>query len=193
MVSDKLFSIAAFAVVIALQTCSLPEAVSSVAAKPFQVGEQAPAGVHSATLPESVLIRFDSLTADRGLILSITMLGDGDGKTTFSNHSFFSYKGPQTAKDVRIFADGKALSVTQEKTGWSVRHAPHARLTVSYRLPPTDLTLIDAGVSEWVRPNIREGLFNLHGDTAWLLPIGRNRPDMIALSIDATAVAAGFA
>ncbi len=189
MVSNKLFRIAALALVFALQAFSLPEAVSSVVAKPFHVREQASAGVHSAKLPEPVLIRFDSLTADRGLSLSITIPGDGDGVTTFSNHSFFSYKGPQTAKDVRIFAGGKLLFVTTGKAGWSVRHAPHAVLKVSYRLPPTDLTLIDAGVSEWVRPNIREGLFNLHGDTAWLLPIGRNRPDMIALSIDATAVA----
>ena len=139
--------------------------------------------------PEPLRIRFDALSAERGLSVSITTRGDHDGQTTFSNRSFATYKGQQSAVDVRIDADGKPLQAIRGARGWTVRHAPDAMLTVNYRLPTSGPTLIDAGVADWVRPWVRDGAFDLVGDTAWLLPTGRSDDDAVALSIDATRVA----
>ena len=157
-----------------------------VAIAPLDASGNAPA---NKAQPEPMLIRFNALSAERGLSVSITTHGNHDGQTTFSNRSFANYKGPQTAVDVHVDADGKPLQAIHGAHGWIVRHAPDAILTISYRLPSGGPTAIDSGVDEWVRPCVREGAFHLVGDTAWLLPTGRSDDARIALSIDATRVA----
>lgn len=176
------------------QACSQPEpaattphVVQSLATPPLATKAAAPtpqATVHGDPLG----IRFESFSPNDGLLLSITTRGDSDGKTTFTNHSFFSYNAPQYAESVQVSSNGKPLTVTRDKSGWTAAHPSGAQLTVRYRLLPSKPTTIDAGVNEWVRPSISDGAFHLVGDTALLLPAGRNGSDLIALSIDATPI-----
>lgn len=190
--------VALLALGVLAQACSLPGAPATSTPTPAPAPAPTAAPVLAAPAEEAtraavpgepLRIRFEAFSPDEGLTLSVTVVGDSDGQTTLSNQAFFSYQAPQYAKDVRVFSDGKPLTVAGGKRGWRVVHRPHASLTINYRLPPSAPTTIDAGVSEWVRPSVGDGVFHLIGDTALLLPTGRGGSDIVALTIDATEVA----
>ena len=135
-------------------------------------------------------IRFDSLSSQAGLTLSISTLGDADGTTTFGNIACCGIKSAMHfIQDVRIYAEGHLLEVTQDATGWTVRHAPGALLRTTYRLPPSGPMKIDVGVPEQLRPIVEKDMFHVIGTFGLLLPSGRRNSDPVALDVDATRVA----
>lgn len=143
----------------------------------------------SSTTAESISIRFDRLSAELGLTLSITTVGDADGQTTLANHGCCGIKDAQQfVSDVRIQQEGQALPVVQSKSGWTTSHEPGATLTVTYRLPTTGPLSIDSGTSGQMSPIIHAGLFHFFGNQAFLLPIGRLGTDPINLKVDASRV-----
>ena len=139
---------------------------------------------------EPLTIRFDSISTQSGLILSITTTGDTDGRTTFSNKDGAGVENAQKfVRDVHIHAGDRSLRAVHDASGWTVEHKPGELLTVSYRLLPSGPTKIDSGPAEQFRPLIHQGLFHLLGGTSLLLPVGREESDPVKLDIDATAVA----
>lgn len=139
---------------------------------------------------EPLAIRFESISAQSGLALSITTPGDADGRTTFSNRDGAGVENAQQfVRDVHIRAGDRSLRVAHDPAGWTVEHKPGEQLTVSYRLPPSGSTKIDSGPAEQFRPLIHQGLFHLLGGTSLLLPTGRAGSDPVRLDIDASAVA----
>jgi hypothetical protein len=135
-------------------------------------------------------IRFDSLSAPAGLTLTISTPGDGDGTTTFANTACCGVKyAGHFIQDVRIYAEGHPLDVTQDVAGWTVRHAPRALLRVTYRLPPSGPMKIDVGVPEQLRPIVEKNMFHVISTFGLLLPTGRLRSAPVALDVDATRVA----
>lgn len=136
---------------------------------------------------EPLKIHFDSITAREGLTLSITTVGGGNGKTTVANEDGGGVANVQQyVRDVRISTNGHALPVVHSASGWTVRHAPNAILTIRYRLPPSGPTRIAAGTAAQFRPLIHNGLFHLVGRAALVLPIGRAESDTVTLDIDAS-------
>jgi hypothetical protein len=146
-------------------------------------------GSAASVTPESVSIRFDRFSAEEGLVLSVSVPGDADGETTLSNETCCGIKdGKQFIHDVRVFADGRSVPVFSGPSGWTVRHAPRAALSVTYRLPDSGPMKIDGGTAEQMRPLVRRGLFHLIGRTALLLPTGRSGEEAVILDLDAKPV-----
>jgi predicted metalloprotease with PDZ domain len=151
-----------------------------------------PLQICAAKDADPITVRFDQLSPKQGLTLSITVAGDTDGVTTFSNEACCGIKDAQAfVRDVRIDASRRSLPLTLTASGWRVKHAPGETLTITYRLPPSGPLQIDAGTAGQFRPLIHNGLFHLIGTTALLLPTGRSGADPVKLDIDATRVVAG--
>lgn len=143
----------------------------------------------AAHAAEPIGVRLDHWSPERGLAVSITVRGDADGDTTFSNATCCGIADAHVfVRDVRVRAGGHPLPVEQAAAGWSVRHAPDAVLTVTYRLRPSGPDRIAAGTAGQFRPLIHAGLFRLIGTTAFLLPVGRSGSDAVVLDLDATGV-----
>lgn len=143
----------------------------------------------STAAADSLTIKFDSISAEAGLRLSITAVGNSDGETTFSNKNGEGVEDAQQyVSDVSILAGSHPLKILHNSSGWTVKNKPRETLTVSYRLPPSGPTKIDAGAAEQFRPLIHEGLFHLIGNAALLLPSGRAESDPLELNIDAANV-----
>lgn len=139
---------------------------------------------------ERLGLRFESLRAGQGLAVSITVAGDADGKTTFSNTACCGVASAQQfIRDVRVQSDGRSLAPTRDGRGWTVQHAPGALLQLSYRLPPTGPMSIDTGVPDQLRPIVRGNLFHVVGTFGLLLPQDRSQSDPVQLQLDATKVA----
>ena len=187
--------IAVFTLCTLLGSCSSPESASpprsqSPVSSQATTQSLAPVLAAESSTAELLKIRFDTLSSERGLTLSITAVGDSDGKTTLANKKCCGIEDAQQfVRDVRIHASGRPLPVAHDASGWTVSHAPQAILTVTYRLPPSGPTRIDTGVPGQIRPLIHGGLFHLIGNQAFLLPAGRAGSDPVELDIDATRVA----
>ncbi len=139
---------------------------------------------------DEIDIRFMALSPRLGLSISLIAFGDEDGETTFANIACCGVGSAQKfVRDVRIEGDGQALKLTHSDAGWTVRHAPSARLRIDYRLPPTGPMTVDAGVPEQLRPIVRPDLFHVVGTFDLLLPTGRRQADLVQVRIDATRVA----
>lgn len=139
---------------------------------------------------EPISITFESLSAERGLLMSIVVRGDDDGETTLGIKPCCGIENANGfVRDVRIGAGDRPLAVDAVDTGWTVRHAPRETLKVSYRLPPTGPMQIDGGLPEQMRPLVHAGRFHLIGRKALLLPTGRPEEDRVTARIDASAVA----
>lgn len=148
-----------------------------------------PLQVCAAEDADPIAIRFDQLSPKHGLILSITVTGDADGVTTFSNEACCGIQDAQAfIRDVRIDASHRSLPATRTASGWRVKHAAGETLTITYRLPPSGPLQIDAGSAAQFRPLIHNDLFHLIGTTTFLLPTGRPGSDPVRLDIDATRV-----
>lgn len=138
---------------------------------------------------EPIGLRFERLSPELGLILSVTVRGDEDGDTTFSNETCCGIDDAQAfVRDVQVRAGDHALPVARSKAGWRVRHPSGALLTITYRLPPSGPLRMEEGTAGQFRPRIQGGLFHLIGTTAFLLPIGRSGSDPVVLDLDATGV-----
>lgn len=138
---------------------------------------------------EPVAIRFDSLSREEGLRLTIATRGDADGRTTFSTNSCCGIEDANRfVRDVRIRASGRMLRIEKSPEGWMVAHGPGTPLDVSYRLPPTGTTRIDTGPEDQFRPLVNDGWFHLIGDSSLLLPVRGAGTDTIGLRIDASRV-----
>lgn len=143
----------------------------------------------AAHAAEPIGVRLDRWSPEQGLTLSITVRGDTDGDTTFSNATCCGIADAHAfVRDVRILAGGHPLAVEQAAAGWNVRHAPGDVLTVTYRLRPSGPDRIDMGTAGQFGPLIHDGLFRLIGTTAFLLPVGRSGSDPVVLDLDATGV-----
>jgi predicted metalloprotease with PDZ domain len=145
---------------------------------------------------DSLSIRFDALAPGRGLSLSLDVVGDADGETTFRIAGCCGIDAADRfVEDVRFVVDGQPLPARRDGSGWTVRHAPRAPVTVRYRLVPSGVLTIDAGPLDQFRPIVRDDAFQLIGDTALLLPAGRPPTEAVAVAVDATRVsdAAHFA
>jgi hypothetical protein len=159
-------------------------------AVPQSVSPPATPAVEKPIAADSLQIRFDALSAKDGLTLSITAIGDGDGETTFGNRSCCGIKNAQSfIHDVRVSGDAHPIPTTRGASGWTVRHQPRAKLTVTYRLRPSGATTIDSGPLDQVKPIVQDGLFHLIGDMALLLPAGRDQSDLVDLEVNADRVA----
>lgn len=138
---------------------------------------------------EPISIRFDSLSAQDGLRLTISVRGDADGDTAFSLHPCCGIEGADRfVRDVRIRASGRPVPTRRQGARWTVAHAPRAPLSVSYRLPPSGTTRINAGPAALFRPLVDGAWFHLIGHAALLLPVRGRDGDPVALSIDATGL-----
>ena len=139
---------------------------------------------------DSLAIRFDALAPKQGLALSLDVVGDADGETTFRVPGCCGIEAADRfVEDVRFVADGHATPAQRDGSGWTLRHAPRAALTVSYRLVPSGVLTIDAGPLDQFRPIVQDDAFQLIGDTALLLPTGRPSTEAVAVTLDATRVA----
>ena len=143
---------------------------------------------------EPISIRFDRISDDMGLTLSITTPGDADGETTFANEGYGNIKDAQIfISSVQIHQDGHPLPALQSKLGWTVKHRPGGILTVIYRLPISGRLRMDSGHDSFMSPIVHDGLFHLFGNQAFLMPTGRRGADIIKLKVDATgAVGDGY-
>jgi predicted metalloprotease with PDZ domain len=162
-------------------------------APPRAASPKAPAARHAdapAPATDPLAIRFDALVAKRGLSLSLDVVGDADGETTFRVPGCCGIADAgRFLQDVRFAADGRPVRARRDGSGWTLRHAPRAALTVSYRLVPSGVLTIDAGPLDQFRPIVQDDAFQLIGDTALLLPVGRPPTDAVAVAVDATRVA----
>ncbi|MEH6418617.1 M61 family metallopeptidase [Pseudomonas sp. CGJS7] len=189
--------IAAVLVCLSLASCAADDAAApSPVARPAKPAVSAPlADPNPSAVPahaavDTLSIRFDALSATDGLTVSIDAKGDADGTTVFSNETCCGLGDVQRlVRDVQVRSGGEAIAVEQGPKGWSVRHAPSAPLTISYRLPPSGITTIDSGMLDQVRPIVHEGMFHLIGRSALLLPKGRPQSDWVGLEVDASRVA----
>jgi hypothetical protein len=103
-----------------------PPAASTVAA-PVARHTEAPAPAAA----DSLSTRFDALAPGRGLSLSLDVVGDADGETTFRIAGCCGIDAADRfAEDVRFVVDGQPLPARREGPGWTVRHAPRAPVTV---------------------------------------------------------------
>ncbi len=135
---------------------------------------------------EPISIRFDGISDELGLTLSITTPGDADGETTFANDGYGNIEDAQSfISGVQIRQDGNPLPALQSKLGWTVKHRPGVMLTVTYRLRTSDQLRMDSGYDSFMSPIIHDGLFHLFGNQAFLLPTGRRGTDIIKLRVDA--------
>lgn len=187
-----LLRVALFAFSVLLTCCARPESVDPVQKqpRPAQTAKNGaapqPPPVPQPVASEAMRIRFQELRADQGLTVSITVRGDRDGETTFSNQTCCGVGNVRRfVDDVRVQAGSGPLVVASGSSGWTVRHAPDEDLTVAYRLPPSGETTIDAGMLDQVRPIVHDGVFHLIGDAALLLPTGRAASDLVAIDVDA--------
>ncbi|HUR39777.1 MAG TPA: hypothetical protein VM240_01270 [Verrucomicrobiae bacterium] len=149
-----------------------------------------PAPTPAPVATDSVGVRFDALSPAAGLALTLAVVGDADGETTFRVPGCCGIADAQRfVADVRFALDGQPLPAQRGRTGWTLRHAPRAPLTVSYRLVPSGVLTIDAGPLDQFRPIVQGDSFQLIGDSALLLPAGRTSTDVVAVTVDATRVA----
>jgi hypothetical protein len=103
-------------------------------------------GLAGEPIAEPIAIRFDQWTPQGGLTLSITVPGDRDGVTSFSNKTCCGIADARVfVRDVEVRSSGHPLAVEVTATGWTVRHRRGASLTVTYRLPPSGPLRIDSG------------------------------------------------
>jgi predicted metalloprotease with PDZ domain len=147
-------------------------------------------GLAGEPIAEPIAIRFDQWTPQGGLTLSITVPGDRDGVTSFSNKTCCGIADARVfVRDVEVRSSGHPLAVEVTATGWTVRHRRGASLTVTYRLPPSGPLRIDSGTQGQFQPLVDSRTFHLIGTTALVLPTGRAGSDPVTLEIDATRVA----
>ena len=141
-------------------------------------------------IPEPIAIRFDQWTPQDGLTLSITVPGDRDGVTRFSNTTCCGIADARVfVRDVKVSSSGHPLAVVDTATGWTVHHRRGASLTVTYRLPPSGPLRIDSGTQGQFQPLVDARTFHLIGTTALVLPTGRAGNDPVILEFDATRMA----
>lgn len=160
----------------------LPTPVTSLAGEPAATAAPAAAS-------DSIAIRFEQLT-DEGLTLSVSVVGDADGETVFSNQGCCGIGDARIfISDVRARSGAAPVPAEAGPTGWIARHAPSAPLTVTYRLPPSGAMTIDTGALDQLKPIVDDGIFHLIGSMALLLPRGRAEADLVELSLDATRFA----
>lgn len=185
--------VAIFTVCVLLGSCVASEPPGSPQAQqqpsvPLPVA--APSAPPAPVASDSLDIRFDALSAKEGLRLTITAVGDSDGETAFSNKGCCGIKNVRRfISDVRVHAGAHSVPTAYGALGWTVRHAPGAVLTVTYRLRASGATTLDSGIFGHIRPIVHDGLFHLIGDTALLLPTGRAESDLVELGVDARNVA----
>lgn len=146
----------------------------------------------AAASPIPITLRLERLDAEQGLSLSLRTRGDSDGRTTFANEDQWAdvRDARRLIRDLRVEDEGgRALSVSQDASGWTVRHAPGQPLTVRYRIAPSGASVLGAEPMAVHRPIVQAGMLHLVGHTALVLPTGARDSDTIAFEFDARAVA----
>lgn len=146
----------------------------------------------AAASPIPIALRLERLDAEQGLSLSLRTRGDSDGRTTFANEDQWAdvRDARRLIRDLRVEdGSGRALSVSQDASGWTVRHAPGQPLTVRYRIAPSGPSVLGAEPMAVHRPIVQAGMLHLVGHTALVLPTGARDSDTIAFEFDARAVA----
>jgi predicted metalloprotease with PDZ domain len=103
--------------------------------------------------------------------ISLRLRGDADGETDLSLPSRWAGSDRLHERVERLAVAGGTVAETTDPARRTIRHAPYAALTITYRI---GLSAADPNAGyEKARPVLRPGWFYVHGEGAFAAPEGR--------------------